>query len=83
MGNRPCTAMGRVNADANSVDLRIDFIAEDYDPEKTPMGSQSFSLKEGESGILVHYCDGGTVFWMITAEVVSGPVAVNKVARKN
>ena len=47
---RPCTAMGRINRDDNSVQLRLDFIADDY-RESTPIGSQILALREGESGL--------------------------------
>lgn len=79
----PCTAMGRVNSEANSIDLRIDFLADEYKEGIAPMGSQSFSLKDGESGVLPHHCDGDTIFWVVTAEVLSRPLDAARVARKN
>lgn len=67
---RPCTAMGRVDRTTNSVQIRIDFISDDY-AEATPFGSQVFSLGEGESAFLHHYCDGGTTVWLVTADIVT------------
>jgi hypothetical protein len=67
---RPCTAMGRINHAKRTVEIRIDYISDDY-AEATPFGSQVFSLAEGESALFNHYCDGGTTVWLITARIVT------------
>lgn len=66
---RPCTAMGRVNRASNSVQLRIDHIADDY-AEATPFGLHVFTLAEGESALFQQYCDGGLTVWLVTAEII-------------
>jgi hypothetical protein len=67
---RPCTAMGRVDHVKKTVDIRIDYLSDDY-AEATPFGTYIFSLAEGESTLFHHYCDGGTVMWLITAEILT------------
>jgi len=67
---RPCTALGRVNHAENTVELRIDFISDDYAPA-TPFGSETFSLAEGEAALFRHYCDGGTVVRLVSARIGS------------
>ena len=66
---RPCTAMGLVNRKTNLIDLRIDYIADDYS-DSTPFGTQVFCLGDGESAFFHHYCDGGTVVWLVTATIL-------------
>ena len=62
----PCTAMGRVDPVKSIAHVRIDFIADDW-TDATPFGSQSLTLADGESAFFTHYCDGGTVVWLVTA----------------
>lgn len=62
----PCTATGCVDRINSMAHVRIDFIADDL-AESTPFGSQSLKLGNGESAIFNHYCDGGTIVWLVTA----------------
>ncbi|QEG41012.1 hypothetical protein [Roseimaritima ulvae] len=62
---RPCTAMGRINHKKGLAEVRLDFISDDY-AESTPFGTQIVSLADGESAFFHHYCDGGTVVWLVT-----------------
>lgn len=63
---RPCTATGRINHSKNTIELRIDYISDDF-AQATPFGSETFSLAKGENALFHHYCDGGTVVWLISA----------------
>ncbi len=65
---RPCTATGRVDSANNIAQIRIDFISDDYS-DATPFGSQVLSLADGESAFFTHYCDGGTVVWLVTSTI--------------
>jgi len=67
---RPCTSMGRVDRTKRTVQIRLDFISDDY-AAATPFGSQVFSLAEGESALFHHYCDGGTVVWLVTTRILT------------
>lgn len=66
---RPCTAVGRVLPGQGVAQIRIDNISDDV-TEVVPYHSQVFEIKTGDSAVFHHYCDGGTVIWLITATVL-------------
>jgi len=76
-----CTAMGRVNRLKNSVDIRIDYIA-DNDSEGIPIGSQTYSLTEGESALFRNYFDSGTTVWLITTRIIPQENPASLVSQK-
>lgn len=63
---RPCTAMARINREKNVVEVRFDYVADDY-VDAIPFGTQVLSLSDGESAFFHHYCDGGRVVCLVTA----------------
>lgn len=66
---RPCTAMGRIDTSKNVAQIRIDYITDDI-TETTLFGSQVLSLADGESALFYHNCDGATIVWLVTADLV-------------
>lgn len=77
-----CTAMGRVNRSKNSVDIRIDYVADDYYSDGIPVGSQTFSLSEGESALFRHNFDGGTTVWLITTRIIPQEKPASLISQK-
>ncbi len=81
-----CTAMGRVNRSKNSVDIRIDFVVDDYYSEGIPIGSrigsQTFSLTEGESALFRHDSVGGRAVWLITTKIIPQEKPASLVSQK-
>lgn len=76
----PTTAMARWNRDKQTIDIRIDAIADDLG-EVTPTCTRVLSLAEGESARTMHPHDGHMAVWRITAKVVSQqPPPVSAVA---
>ena len=66
---RPSTVVGRVLPGQGVARVRIDNISDDV-TETVPYRSQVFEIKTGDSAVFHHYCDGGTVVWLITATVL-------------
>lgn len=79
---RPCTAMARVDQENHRIDIRLDYVSDDYQ-KSTPFGSETFSLAKGESALFRHYCDGGTVVWLISARVARGGTATMPVSKRD
>lgn len=62
---RPAFATARLVPEKHSVQLRVDYLADDIG-EKFPVAAQVFEIPEGHSAMFLHICDGGAVVWLIT-----------------
>lgn len=65
------TALGRIGKDGKQIELRIDYIADGFDGETFPCGSQVFSIAEGHSAIFNTQFDGSVLAWLVTAKVAN------------
>ena len=67
----PCTVTGRVDRLKREVVLRFDYITGDDSADPPLYGSQSYSLAEGESALFIHWYDGGSTLWLVSARILS------------
>jgi|GEM_PF-2323604 len=81
---RPCTAMGRMDAESGMAQIRLDFISEDIG-ETVPFGVQCVTLRPGQATLFYQLCDGGLTTWLMTVAIPSQPdptVQNSRVARE-
>jgi len=68
---RPAAATARILPGTRSVQLRLDYVIDDIVDETVPVASQVFEIQEGASAVSQHYCDGGTIVWLITPTILT------------
>lgn len=77
---RPATATARIVPGKRSIQLRVDYVVND--PGDTlPIQSQVFDIQDGFSAISHHFCDGGTVVWLISPSIIEPAVTGNAETR--
>ena len=78
----PATATACSVPGKNAIQLRLDYVVDDFTDNKVPVTSQLFEIAEGTSAVSQLTNDAVPVVWLLTPSLIESKVAGNPTTKR-